>query len=132
MAQVTERTWRSGPRKVKRHAWGYTLQAPDGKQERKYDASWSREDAEKALAARLLNLEPKPAPDPTLITFKQMTERYLREKEASKKKTIKSDRRIIKRLLTAFGETTPLTEISAPKISEYRLARLTTISPKTT
>jgi hypothetical protein len=26
MALVTERIWRSGPRKVKRAAWGYTVQ----------------------------------------------------------------------------------------------------------
>jgi hypothetical protein len=37
MAQVVQRTWRSGPRKVRKSAWGYTLQV-NGKQERKYDA----------------------------------------------------------------------------------------------
>src|SRR4030095_540716 len=65
----------------------------------------------------------------SVVTFKQMTERFLKEKEASKKKTIKSDRRIIARLLTTFGPETPLTEITAPKIAEFRLARLTTVSP---
>jgi len=40
MAQVIERIWRSGPRKVKRSAWGYTLQI-NGKQEQKSDARWS-------------------------------------------------------------------------------------------
>jgi len=59
-----------------------------------------------------------------------MTERFLLEKEAAKKKTIKSDRQIIARLLVAFGPETPLTEITAPKIADYRLARLTTTSPK--
>ena len=59
MTQVVQRTWRSGPRKVKRAAWGYTAQI-DGKQIRKYDAAWSREDAEKALATRLLNLGEAP------------------------------------------------------------------------
>lgn len=46
-----------------------------------------------------------------------MTEHYLREKEAAKKKTIRSDRNIIARLLVAFGPNTPLTEITAPKIT---------------
>lgn len=71
MAQIVQRTWRSGPRKVKRAAWGYTAQI-DSKQIRKYDAAWSREDAEKALAARLLNVAPSTgsAPEPVEITFK--------------------------------------------------------------
>jgi hypothetical protein len=64
------------------------------------------------------------------VTFKAMTDRFLLEKEAAKKKTIKSDRQIIARLLVAFGPETPLTEITAPKIADYRLARLTTTSPK--
>jgi len=60
-----------------------------------------------------------------------MTERYLREKEASKEKNLRRDRHIIARLLTAFGETIPLTEITSPKIAEYRLGRLTIVSAKT-
>ena len=60
-----------------------------------------------------------------------MTERFLKEKEAAKKKTVKADENIIARLLVHFGPDTPLTEITAPKITDYRLARLTTISPKT-
>jgi hypothetical protein len=42
---------------MRRVAYGYTFQDKDGKQIRVSDASWSREDAEKALAARLLNLD---------------------------------------------------------------------------
>ena len=34
MAEVIKRVWKSGPRKVRRVAWGYTLQV-DGKQVRK-------------------------------------------------------------------------------------------------
>jgi hypothetical protein len=40
MAQVIQRIWRSGPRKVKRVSWGFTFQR-DGRQIRKYDATWS-------------------------------------------------------------------------------------------
>jgi len=135
MAQVIQRIWRSGPRKVKRVAYGYTFQDKDGKQVRVSDASWSREDAEKALAARLLNPEQaggiggSAGESPILVTFKAMTERYLLEK--ARKKTLQSDKNLIARLLVAFGSDTPLTEITAPKIAEYRLDRLTIVSPKT-
>ena len=43
---VSHSIWKSGPRKVRRTAWGYTLQIA-GKQIRKYDAAWSKEDAER-------------------------------------------------------------------------------------
>jgi integrase len=116
---------------VKRSAWGYTLMV-NGQQIRKYNAAWSKQDAHNALAARILDrhIPPAPAAAP-VVTFKAMTERYVREKEAAKKKNIRSDKHIIVRLLAAFGETTPLTEITSPKITDYRLARLTMVSPKT-
>ena len=55
MAKLITRKWLSkGPtgHKVRRIAYGYTLQV-NGKQERKVDASWTKEDAENALAVRL-------------------------------------------------------------------------------
>ena len=111
MAQVIERIWRNGPRKVKRTAWGYTVQI-NGRQERKYDAAWSREDAEKALTARLLNVATPKVEDVHIVTFKAMTERYLKEKEISRKRTIENDRKIITRLLAFFGESTASGELS--------------------
>jgi len=45
MAAVVKRTWWSrGPtgRRVRRIAWGYTLQV-NGQQERRYDTAWSRQ-----------------------------------------------------------------------------------------
>jgi hypothetical protein len=120
MAQVIERIWRSGPRKVKRSAWGYTLMV-NGKQIRKYNAAWSKDDAQNALAEFILQRDvPVPTPVAPIVTFKAMTERYLREKKAAKKKTIRNDKNIIARLLVAFGSETPLTAITAPKIAEYR------------
>jgi hypothetical protein len=53
MADVTQRIWRSDPRRVRRTAWGYTLQ-DDGKQERKFNSAWTQEDAQRELAARIL------------------------------------------------------------------------------
>jgi integrase len=131
MAQVLERIWRSGPRKVKRTAWGYTVQL-HGKQERKFNAGWSKQDAEDALAARLLDRDVPPTPPAaSVLTFKAMTERYLREKEAGRKKTIQTDREVLARFLDVFGAATPLVEITASRIAEYRVMRLTTISPRT-
>ena len=40
MGQIFRRTWKSGPRRVRRVAWGYTLQI-DGKQERRFRQEWS-------------------------------------------------------------------------------------------
>jgi integrase len=132
MAQVIQRIRRSGPRKVKRVAYGFTFQDKDGKQVRVSDASWSREDAEKALATRLLNLDDvKNPPARFIVTFKQMTERYLKEKEVGRKRTLEYDRFILAKLVDHFGADTPLTEITAPRIAEYRLGRLTLASART-
>src|SRR5262245_24261283 len=103
MAKVIERKWRSGPRRAKRCAYGYSLMV-NGKQERKYCATWTREEAEKALAARLLGLTPAPGAEapPTGITLGQAQERYLATKEAERKQT-KDDRHHLKRLVPFFG-----------------------------
>jgi hypothetical protein len=51
--KVVKRTWRSGPRRAKQTADGYTLMV-NGRQVRKYDAAWTPEEARDALAARIL------------------------------------------------------------------------------
>ena len=59
MAKITKRTWTSrGPtgHRVRKVAYGYSLVVA-GRQERKYDSAWSREDAQRALAARVLERE---------------------------------------------------------------------------
>ena len=128
---VIERVWTSGKRKVKRTAWGYTVQI-DGKQVRHFNAAWSKDDAEKAMAARLLGVEPSVRDEGLpVVTFKTLTDRYLLTKEAGKKKSIKADRAIIKGLLAFLGASTPLAAITAPRIAEYRLTRLTTVSERT-
>ena len=53
MARVNQRLWKVPGQRTKRKAWGFTAQL-DGKQVRRYKADWTREDAEKALAAELL------------------------------------------------------------------------------
>jgi integrase len=134
MASVIKRTWTSrGPtgHKVKKVAWGYTLQV-DGKQERKFSGEWTREDAQTALAARLLPVEAL-APPPAVgegITFGQAAERYLAVKV--RKRSLADDRRMLEQLKAAFGTETPLVEITASRISTYRTARLSAMSRRRT
>jgi integrase len=130
---VIERVWRSGPRKVKRTAWGYTVQI-GAKQVRKFDALWSKDDAQQAMAARMLERDTPATTTATpnvAITFKQMIDRYLLRKKADKKITVNDDRVILARMGAYFGVNTPLTAITGPKIAEYRLRRSETISEMT-
>src|SRR5262245_22113445 len=60
---------------------------------------------------------------PTGITLGQAQERYLATKEAERKQT-KDDRHHLKRLVAFFGgPDTPLADITAARISEYRVWR---------
>lgn len=126
MAHVIKRTWRSGPRKVKRVAYGYTLQA-DGKQVRISDSAWTEDDAEKALAARLLGITPALAIEAPAsgITLGQAKDRYLAVKEAERKRSVHDDRLHLARLVPWFGADTPLSAISAARVSEYKTVRAT-------
>ena len=104
-------------------AYGYTLQA-NGKQERKFDAAWSREDAQNALAERVLERDTPPAPDPgPRLTFGQAVERYLCIKENEGKRSLRDDRLNLAHLKAVFGADTPLEAITAGRISEYREQR---------
>ena len=70
MAKVNQRPWKIPGQRTKRKAWGYTVQV-DGKQKRVYKAEWTREDAEKALAARRLQVE-RPKPKSSGLTLAQV------------------------------------------------------------
>src|SRR5262245_34479255 len=102
MANLTKRTWyRRGPtgHRVKHVAYGYTLQV-NGKQVRKTDARWSKEDAEAALAARQLERDVESAAPPIApLTFGDAVERYLAAK--SRKKSIADDRRHLATFMAA-------------------------------
>ncbi len=63
MVRVICRTWRSGPRRVKRLAWGLDIREPSGKRTRLYNSAWTEADAEQARAAHLLG-QAAPAPPP--------------------------------------------------------------------
>jgi hypothetical protein len=141
MAEIIQRIWRSGPRKVKRVAFGYSIQMPcrpcphkgkdgqvahpDGvRQERVTNVAWTEEDAEKALAARLLGFTPPIAAAPAVgITLGQAKDRYLAVKAAEQKRSIRDDRQHLARLVAWFGVETPLSAITAGRVSEYKTAR---------
>src|SRR5262245_48605317 len=123
MAEVIKRTWKCGPRKVKRTAWGYTFQK-DGKQVRKFDSTWNEDAAEKALAAALLGLNVPTAPAES-ITLGAAIERYLKAKEAGQKRSVRNDRMGLARLKAYFGADTPLPAITSNRIAEYGWQRLT-------
>ena len=105
MAGIIKRIWRSGPRRVKRVAWGYTLQL-NGKQERRFNVAWSKDDARDALAARILERDKRREPPPDTITLGMMAEKYLLHKEAARKRSIRNDRMALARLKSALGAET--------------------------
>jgi len=78
----------------------------------------------KALAAHLLQVE-QPKPKASGLTLAQATERYLGAK--SRKRSLANDTRIVKHLKAELGENTPLAEITAARISEYRSKRLAAV-----
>jgi hypothetical protein len=87
------------------------------RQVRSYRAEWTKDDAEKALAAALLQVEPE-KPKAAGLTLHQASERYLAAK--SRKDSLPEDRRILGHLKEHFGKDTPLAEITAGRISEYK------------
>ncbi len=142
MAKVSQRLWKVPGQRTKRKAWGFTNQVPcipcphrhqqtgavlhlDGvRQVRSYKAEWTKEDAEKALAAQLLQIEHEKPKTPG-ISFGQACERYLATK--SRKRSLENDTRIVKHLKVELGVDTPLREITADRISEYRSKRLAVV-----
>jgi hypothetical protein len=103
MAKVRQRTWTVPGQRTKRKAWGFVTVGEDGKQIRVFRSDWSKEDAEKALAKRTLEIE-QPKPKAAVITFAQAVGRHLTAK--ARKRTIDEDRRILGHLQQYFGEGT--------------------------
>jgi integrase len=123
MAKVRQRTWKIPGQRTKRKAWGFTAQI-NGKQIRSYKAEWTQDDAEKALAEALLEVKAA-APAGTGVTFGEAVNRYLAAK--ARKRTVAADKRQFEHLKVAFGAGTPLAEITAGRISEYKAKRLASV-----
>ena len=123
MAKITKRTWYSTSptgQRQKRVAWGYTTQGADGRQVKRSNAGWSREDAEKALAEQRLGIGPKDGA--ASLPFGVAVERYLKAK--SRKRSLKNDERSLKLFREYFGAATPLAQITAARVSAWKADRL--------
>src|SRR3989454_5117792 len=126
MATVTRRTWSGkGPtgRRVRKTAWGFST-VVNGQQVRRYNSSWeTRADAEKALAGYLLGVKEDKPNMVEARTLGEATSRYVATKEAEGLRSLRCVRLNLDRLLTEFGRETPLTEITADRVSHYKVMR---------
>jgi hypothetical protein len=107
----------------KRTAWAYSFKV-DGIQHRR-QGFLSQAEAQEALdAARDAILRPSPLglPVAPVLTLGEAVERYLKAK--ARKKSLPEDERIAKHLKSELGEQTPLSGITAARISEYKGRRL--------
>src|SRR5262249_60787250 len=123
MAKIFIRKWfakGATGHKIRKVAYGYTLQVPcdpcphkkkDGgaahpggvRQERIFDASWAKEDAEGALAARVLQGEQAEAHAAAARTFGEVAGEYLEYKRGKGKRSIRQDEQIIRKLIARLG-----------------------------
>jgi len=118
---VRRRTWtKRGPtgHQIRVTSWGFTVQA-NGRQRRRFNAAWTKETAQEALAKFLLQTD---QPTTNLITFADAAERYAQAK--ARKRSIREDKKTLKRLLAHFGRETKLDKLTANVISQYRDQRL--------
>ena len=122
----SESTTLASPRPA-REAQGVGLHRPaDGKQKRVYKkAEWTKDDAEQALAAVRLKIEQQPKAKERGLTLARAAERYVEAK--ARKRSLGDDIRILKHLEEFFGADTPLSEITASRIAEYKGRRLNTV-----
>jgi integrase len=125
MAKVRQRTWTVPGQRTKRRAWGFVT-TENGAQVRRFKAEWTKEQAEAALAECLLKIEPQ-KPKVGGITLGQATDRYLGTRTNRGNPRSKDEKRVVEHLKTAFGADTPLAEITAARISEYKTKRLTAV-----
>ena len=129
MAEVSQREWKLPGQRTKRLAWGFTVTV-GGKRVRQYRSEWTKDDAERELAKVKLGLETStPKAQSPGLTFGEVVEKYLAVK--SRKRSIAEDRRQLEHLKLALGVETPLSQITASKVSEYKSARLAATSERT-
>jgi integrase len=128
---VKKRIWYSrGPtgHKVRKVSWGYTLQVDD-KQERIFRAEWTQDDAEQALAQRLLEKDKPKAEAPAAPkTLAEVAQEYLDYKRGKGKRSIRQDEQILGKLKARLGADAPLSEITAQRIAQYDRQRVTETS----
>jgi integrase len=118
---VSKRAWIYQGKK--RTRWAYSFWS-DGTQHRR-QGFLSQAEAQEALdVARNVILRPAPVALPAVpsMTLGEGIERYLKAK--ARKKSLPEDERIAKHLKVELGDQTPLTAITAARISEYKGRRL--------
>jgi integrase len=99
---------------VKVVSWGFTVQV-NGKQQKRFSSEWTKDAAQEALAKFLLEKDqPKAKP----ITFADAAERY--EEAKARKRSLREDKKTLKRMLAHFGRETKLDQLTADVISQYR------------
>src|SRR2546422_10487336 len=125
MAKIRQRTWRVRGQRTKRKAWGFVT-VENGNQVRCFKAEWTKEDAENALAARLLKIDQEPKVKAAGLTLAQAAERYLATK--ARKRSLAKDRRTLEHFKSMFGADAALADITASRISEYKAQRLAATS----
>lgn len=128
MAKVNQRTWKIPGQRTKRKAWGFTAEV-NGKRVKSYKAQWTKDDAEKALAKTLLEIEAPVAVGS--ITLAQAVEKYLGTRTNRGNPRSAGERRQLEHLKSAFGADTVLSQITAAKVSEYKANRFGSVSPHT-
>jgi integrase len=119
--KVARRTWIHNGRK--RSTWAYSFKV-DGAPHRR-QGFLLQTDAQEALdqaRAAILRPEPVVAPATTGMTLAEAFARYLAAK--ARKKSLAEDERLAKHLKAELGPDTPLSKITAARISEYKGRRM--------
>jgi integrase len=119
--KITPYTWTDAD--GKRHkSWRWSVNV-EGRQQRRQGYS-SKSEAETALDQFKAELAaPKSKPS---ITLGQAFEKYFETK--ARKKSLAEDRRQAEHLTVAFGEDTPLVDVTSGRIADYKATRLATKS----
>jgi len=116
--EVRKRVWTYEGKR--REAWGFTV-VVDGKRARRSGYS-SRAEAQEALDALK---HPDQTAAPAMVattTLAEAFERYFQVK--ARKRSLDEDQKIAKHLKAEFGEKTPLAEITASRVTDYKAKRL--------
>jgi integrase len=137
MAKIRKFVWSVPNQRTKREAWGFVgietgkhrkacndSECRGCQQFRQFKSEWSKEKAQAALAAFLLKIE-QPKASTCTMTLAQAVERYLATK--ARKRSLTEDARILGHLREYFGNDTPLADITAARVADYKGFRLTTV-----
>jgi integrase len=110
--KITKRTWTWEGKRRTAYRFDVTV---DGKRSKRQFAT--KQEAEDALDAFKAEARAPKAEAPVTISLGAAFEKYFPEQT---KRTLAEDRRIAKHLLAEFGEDTPLPEITARRVSEFK------------